>query len=140
MKQLFATVAAMTLISGCFGAPPNEKILTNSCAELFVGDERIAAQIAGDAGTGLDDFCGCFAAKTVAESRNVDLYKDIFSAMLEIRSGQSLSVEETAEALEVKLSTGAVEGIAETELYDLGEDFRKLAQKMSDAGGVCPAP
>ncbi|MEO0607568.1 MAG: hypothetical protein AAFY82_05005 [Pseudomonadota bacterium] len=138
MKHLIAAVAAITVMTACNGAPPNQKVLTDLCSDLFVGDTRTAGMITGEAGTDLATFCSCFAAQTVAEADKIDVHKDILLTMVEIRSAGNLTVEDTADALEAKFDSGDIDGISEQDFDDLGDYFQDLSIEMKAAGGTCP--
>lgn len=138
MKHLIAAAAAISIMTACYGAPPNEKILTDFCGDLFDGDGRTAEMITSEAGTDLATFCSCFGAQTVAEEDKIDLYKDILLNMVQVRSAGNLSVEETADQIEDQLESGELEGFSEQDFDDLGDEFQDLASEMKSAGGTCP--
>lgn len=137
MTYRMTSLAAIAVLTACNGAPPNEQLLTESCVALFEGDARTAGMIAGEAGTDLATFCGCFATQTVAEETNVDLYKDILNTMVEIRSAGNLNVEDTADQLETKLEAGEIDSFTEAQFDNLGDVFQDLSTDMMGAGGTC---
>ena len=67
MIRTIATLLAAGALAGCWGAPPNEKILNGLCVDLLSGDERIVEDIAGRAQTDVAGFCSCYAATIVAD-------------------------------------------------------------------------
>ncbi len=138
MKYIVATFAAASVMSACNGAPPNEKILTQLCTDVFEGDARTAGMIAGDTGTTLETFCGCFATKTVAEESEIDLYKEILNTMVEIRKENSFDVERTADRVEVLIESGEIDGFTSAQFDALGDAFQDLSLDMGRAGGTCP--
>ena len=139
MKHILAPLAAVTVLVGCFGAPPNEKILTDLCVDLFEGDARSLTMIAGDTGSDLPTFCGCFATRTVAEATKIELRKEILETMTTIRGTNSLDVEDTADRIEAQLESGEITSFTENDFDDLGDHFRDLSIDMSDTNGACPA-
>ena len=139
MKHIFAPVVAATFLAGCFGAPPNEKILSDLCVDLFEGDSRSLTMIAGETGSDLPTFCSCFAKRTVAEATKVDLRKEILVTMTAIRAADNLDVEDTADRIEAQLDSGEITSFTENDFDDLGDYFQDLSMDMSDTSGVCPA-
>ena len=139
MKYLLAPIAAATILSGCFGAPPNEKILTDLCVELFEGDPRSLTMISGDTGSDLPTFCGCFASQTVAEESNIDMRKEILVKMTAVREANGFDVEATAEQIQEQVRSGEIDSFTESDFDDLGDYFRDLSTDMSDTSGICPA-
>ena len=139
MKHLLAPIAAATVLAGCFGAPPNEKILTDLCVDLFEGDARGLTMISGDTGSDLPTFCACFATSTVAEATKIDLRKEILETMTTIRGADNLNVEDTADRIETQIESGQITSFTENDFDDLGDYFRDLSVDMSDTNGACPA-
>lgn len=45
MKSKMIFGAAMITLGACWGAPPNEKIMTDLCLEIFHGDAAILRDI-----------------------------------------------------------------------------------------------
>lgn len=138
MKKFAAIIATTVTLSACFGAPPNEKILTDFCTDLFAGEEQTATRIAETTGGSLETYCGCFASQTVSEARNIDLYKDILLSMTELRDAEKLTLDETAEEIERRLDAGEIEGFAEDDLGSLDDAFRDLLTDMMGSNGTCP--
>lgn len=139
MKYLFSAAAAAFVLSACDGAPPNEKILTQLCTDLFEGDTRSVTMIMDDTGTDLATFCGCFASQTVAEGTKIDLYKDILIQMTELQSTGDLDVDDTADLIEEKLESGEIDTFNENDFESLGDYFQDLSIGMGGTDGACPA-
>ncbi len=138
MKKFAAIIAATVTLSACFGAPPNEKILTDFCTDLFAGEEQTATRIAQTTGGSLETYCGCFASQTIAEGKDIDLYKDVLLAMNELRTGENLTLDDTAEEVERRLASGELEGFTAQDLGRLDDTFRDLLTDMMDSNGTCP--
>ena len=138
MKYIIATLAAASVLSACNGAPPNEKLLTQLCTQVFEGDARTAGMIAGDAGTDLDAFCGCFASQTVSGESKIDLHKEILQTMVTIRTDNNFDVERTADQVEDQIESGDITGFTSEQFDDLGDVFQDLSIDMNQAGGSCP--
>ena len=81
MKNVYLIALAAIVLGACWGAPPNEKILTLQCFDLFAGDARTVGMVANDARTDLDTFCACYGAKVAGTPELIDLHKDILVAM-----------------------------------------------------------
>lgn len=138
MKHLFVATAAISLLSSCGGAPPNEKILTDSCTELFSGDARSESMITEDAGTDVASFCACYAVQTVADTETTALHKDILTEMVSIKTAGGLNVEDTADRIEDGIESGAIDTFSEAQFDALGDEFQALSRAMYDNGGSCP--
>ncbi|MCR9194840.1 MAG: hypothetical protein NXH88_08920 [Hyphomonas sp.] len=138
MKHLFVATAAISLLSACGGAPPNEKILTDSCTELFSGDARSESMITEDAGTDVASFCACYAVQTVADTETTALHKDILTEMVSIKTAGGLNVEDTADRIEDGIESGAIDTFSEAQFDALGDEFQALSRAMYDNGGSCP--
>ncbi len=139
MKHIWIAAATISMLAACNGAPPNEKILTELCTDLFTGDARAESMIRSDAGTDLASYCACYAVQTVADGPTTDLHKEILVAMTDIKKTDSLDVEEAANRIESGLDSGALDGFNEEQFEALGEYFEDLAGEMYEAGGTCPA-
>lgn len=139
MKYLFSVAAAAIALSACNGAPPNEEILTQSCTNLFQNDSRAMELITEGAETDLATYCGCYAAKTVADGTRIDQHKEILAMMVEIRSADGLSVQKAADRMEERFDSGEITSVSKQDFEDLGEYFDGLSDDMRDAGGTCPA-
>lgn len=138
MKQLIAATAAISVLTGCWGAPPNEKILTDFCTDLFSGDARSERMISGDAGTDIAGFCGCYASQTVSDTETTALHKDILSEMVSIKTADGLNVEDTADRIEAGIESGAIDTFTETQFEAMGDEFQELSEAMYENGGSCP--
>lgn len=139
MKHLMAAAAAITVMTACNGAPPNEKILTELCSDLLTGDARAEGMVREDAGTDVADFCACYAAQTVAAAEKIDLDKEILVTMTNLRSADNLNVEGAADRIESGIESGDIEGFTERQFEDLGDRFQRLSRNMYDNGGSCPS-
>lgn len=140
MRHLIAATAAISMLTACGGAPPNEKILTDLCTDLFSGDARTEGMITSDAGTDLAGFCGCYAVQTVADPEATDLQKAILSEMTQIKNTDNLTVEQAADRIEDGLDSGAIDTFTEAQFDALGDSFQALSRDMYDNGGSCPTP
>ncbi len=138
MRHLIAAAAAISVITACGGAPPNEKILTDFCTDLFSGDSRSESMITGDAGTDVASFCACYATQTVADTETTALHKDILSEMVSIRTADDLNVEDTADRIEAGIESGTIDTFTEAQFDALGDEFQALSRAMYDNGGSCP--
>ena len=139
MKYQTVTAAVAVMLTACNGAPPNEKILGDLCTELFSGDARSEAMISGDAGTDVAEFCACYAAQTVSDPEATDLHKDILNQMTQIKTADSLNVEQTADRIEDSIESGAIDSFTEAQFEALGDEFQDLSRAIYDNGGSCPA-
>ena len=138
MKHLIAATAAISVLTACGGAPPNEKILTDLCTDLFTGDARLEGMISQDGGTDVAGFCGCFAAQSVANAETIDLHKSILVEMTEIKKAGSLDVEDTADRVIEGIQSGAIDSFDEAQFDALGDSFQDLSTAMYDSDGSCP--
>ncbi|MEO1552660.1 MAG: hypothetical protein AAFR82_01905 [Pseudomonadota bacterium] len=137
MKNLFPIAAAALILGACWGAPPNEKILTQQCFDLFDGDARTEGMVENDAKSDLAGFCACYGAKVVSTPELIDLHKDILVAMNEAK-GDGTNVEAAAEQVEEMTQDGRIDTFTEDDLDALGDYFQDLTVDMSGADGVCP--
>ena len=133
---IIATIAALT---ACFGAPPNEKILTDLCTDLMTGDRRVSEDIAGEAGTDVAGFCGCYAQTIVADPVKTALHKDAISAMVEARKDSDRGVEDAAKFVQEQIKSGEIDTFTEEQLDSTGDDYQNISDIMSANGGSCPA-
>ena len=139
MIRQIAILAAAGALTACWGAPPNDKILTQQCVDLFEGDPRSEGMISGNGQTDVASFCACYATQALSNGAVVDLHKEILVTMNEIKSADGLDVEDTADRIEDGLESGDITSFTEIEFEGLGDYFQALAANMSDAGGSCPA-
>lgn len=137
MKNLFPIAAAVITLGACWGAPPNEKILSQQCFDLFDGDARTEGMVENDAKSDLAGFCACYGAKVVNTPELIDLHKDILVAMNEAK-GDGTDVEAAAEQVEEMTQDGRIDTFTEDDLDALGDYFRDLTLDMSGADGTCP--
>ncbi|MEL7055246.1 MAG: hypothetical protein AAGL09_02835 [Pseudomonadota bacterium] len=137
MKNVYLIASAAIVLGACWGAPPNEKILTQQCFDLFDGDARTVGMVANDARTDLDSFCSCYGAKVVGTPELIDLHKDILVAMNEAKAEEN-NVEAAAEQVEAMTQDGRIDTFDEDDLDALGNYFRDLTLDMSGADGSCP--
>ncbi|MEO1189153.1 MAG: hypothetical protein AAFW60_08770, partial [Pseudomonadota bacterium] len=138
MKHCYLFASAALVLGACWGAPPNEKILSQQCFDLFDGDARTEGMVANDARTDLAGFCACYGAKVVATPELIDLHKDILVSMNEAK-GEGNNVEAAAEQIEAMTQDGRIDTFTEDDLDALGDYFRDLTVDMSGADGSCPA-
>ncbi|MEM6555228.1 MAG: hypothetical protein AAF642_05095 [Pseudomonadota bacterium] len=137
MKNLYLIASAAIVLAACWGAPPNEKILTQQCFDLFDGDARTEGMVRSDARSDLDTFCACYGAKVAGTPELIDLHKDILVAMNEAK-GDGNNVEAAAEQVEAMTQDGRIDTFDENDLDALGDYFRDLTLDMSGADGSCP--
>jgi hypothetical protein len=139
MIRTIATLLAAGALAGCWGAPPNEKILNGLCVDLLTGDERIVEDIAGRAQTDVAGFCSCYAATIVADDAKTALHKDAISAMAEARKDGDRGVEDAARHVQDLIEAGEIDTFTEAQLDSTGDDFQRISNDMGSAGGSCPA-
>lgn len=139
MKYVITSVAAVSVLSACFGAPPNEKILDGFCVELFEDDARTAGIIAQEAKSDLAEFCSCYAQTAIKDTATLALHKDILVEMTTVKGDNALSVEQTADLIEDRIEAGEIDTFTASDFEDLGDYFQDLSQDMGEAGGTCPA-
>ena len=137
IKQIGIVVVAGAL-TACWGAPPNEKLLTGLCVDLISNDARILQDIAGEAGTDLDGFCGCYAKTMIADPVKTALHKDVIGAMVEARKDGDRGVEDAAQYVEGLIESGEIDTFTEQQLDSTGDDFQRISDDMRAEGGVCP--
>ncbi|MEL7108027.1 MAG: hypothetical protein AAGJ68_03535 [Pseudomonadota bacterium] len=138
MKRLFATIASVAVLGACWGAPPNESILSAQCEALFEGDARTMSRITNQAETTLTGFCDCFAAQAMKSPDLVDTYKDVLIAMNEAKEDGG-DVEAAAERIEEMTRDRSITTFSEDDLEGLGDFFQDLSVDLATAGGTCPA-
>ncbi len=139
MKYAGATLGAMLVLGGCWGAPPNEKILTQQCTTLF-SDPSMVDEIARELeGTTTEAFCACYASKVVTQD-NVDVHKDVLNAVNVTLEETGLGVEPAVEKIIADMKAGSgFDTFSEAELMSVGQYLDDLSDNMADAGGTCPA-
>ncbi len=138
MKHTALAMAATILLTACFGAPPNEKILATGCQDIFRGDARIIQTIVTDAGTNLEDYCSCYAKTIVAGETKIDLHKDVVQALVLARNDGALGAEAAASIVEEQVESGEIDLFTEDQLDQTGEDFQQVSEEIGDNGGACP--
>lgn len=139
MIRQVAIMAAAGALAACWGAPPNEKILTDLCTDLFEGEARTTRIILENSGTDLAGYCGCFAAQTVAGESQIDKRKEILVALLNARQDGDSDIEDAADRIEEMIDSGEIEGFTSAEFDALGDYFQDLTMDMGDAEGTCPS-
>lgn len=139
MKTLFAIAVSTVILSACNGAPPNEKILTGLCQDIFAGDDQIVRMLASDASTDLDGFCACYGATIAADAVKLPLHKDVVLAIAEARKSAGGGAEDAAEKVEEMIQSGEIDTFTEDQLDSTGDDFQRISEAMHENGGVCPA-
>ena len=138
MKRLFATMALAGVLSACWGAPPNESILSAQCETLFEGDAQTMGRITNQAETTLTGFCDCFVSQAMSSPEKVDTFKDVLIAMNEAKE-QGGNVEAAAERVEEMTRDGRITHFTEDDLEALGDFFQELSGDLGTASGTCPA-
>ena len=140
MKIKMICGVAMIALGACWGAPPNEKILTDLCLDVFNGDAAILRDISDRAETDLEGFCACYGTRIAADTTKVDLHKSVSLAIADARAGTNLDTEGGAEAVEAQIQTGEIDTFTEEELMDVGDDYQRVMRDMRRNDGVCSAP
>lgn len=138
MKRLFTTIVSVAVLGGCWGAPPNESILSAQCEALFEGDARTMGRITNQAETTLTGFCDCFASEAIKSPEIVDTYKAVLIAMNDAKQ-EGGDVEAAAERIEEMTREGSITDFTEDDLEGLGDFFQDLSVDLATAGGTCPA-
>ncbi len=139
MKTLFAIAVSTMALSACNGAPPNEKILTGLCQDIFAGDDQIVRMLASDASTDLDGFCACYGTSIAADAVKLPLHKDVVMAIAVARKSDGGGAEDAAEKVEEMIQAGEIDTFTEAQLDETGEDFQRISEAMQANGGACPA-
>lgn len=139
MMKIWMIAGSAMLLGACWGAPPNEKLLTGLCQDIFVGDTDVINQLTRDTGADLDEFCACYAATIVSQPTKIPLHKDVSSAISEARRGTSLDAEGAAERVEEMIQSGEIDTFTEDQLSEVGDDYQDVGSSMEDNGGTCPA-
>ena len=137
-NYMIAAISAMAL-TACSGAPPDEKILTDLCQDVFSGDPDILAEIASESGASLDSFCVCYGETLAVDTAKIDVNKTVSLAIIEAREGTTLGAEDAAERVEEKIRSGEIDAITEDQLMQVGSDYQSIMRDMSRNEGTCPA-
>jgi hypothetical protein len=140
MKKIMISVAAIAAVGACWGAPPNEKILTQLCQDVFAGDAAIMRDINERAETDLDGYCACYGATFAADTAKVDLHKTVSLEIANAREGTNLDTEGGAEAVEALIRSGEIDTFSEDQLMQVGDEYQRLMYDMRRNDGVCPTP
>jgi len=139
MKTIMACLAGTLLLVGCKGAPPNEKILSEGCQQLFSGDAEIISSIVEDTNADLETFCGCYAQTIVQDPVKTDLHKDALVAINTARAANNIGVEAAVQVVEAQIVSGANDLFSAEELDGTGDDFQAVGESMAGTG-QCPDP
>lgn len=140
MKNKMICGVALAALGACWGAPPNERILTQLCQDVFAGDAAIARDINERAGTDLDGFCVCYGATIAVDTAKLDVHKDVSLAIANARAGTDRDTEDGAEAVEDMIRSGEIDRFTEEQLMQVGDDYQDVMYGMSRNNGVCPTP
>lgn len=138
MIRTLSVIAAASTLTACWGAPPDEEILSGLCVDLITGDERIIQDIAGESGTDLAGFCACYAKTIVADPDKTALHKDAIGAMVEARKDSNRGVEDAAEYVGSLIEAGEIDTFTERQLDSTGRDYQNVSEDMAAEGGICP--
>lgn len=138
MIKKIGVIVSAAVVTACWGAPPDEKILAGLCTDLITGDTRILEDIAGESGTDLDGFCACYAKTIVADPEKTALHKDAISAMVEARKDGDRGVEDAAEYVSSQIEAGEIDTFTAQQLDSTGRDYQDISEEMAAEGGVCP--
>ena len=136
-NYMIAAISGMAL-TACWGAPPNDKILTDLCQDVFTGDPQILGEIADESGADLSSFCSCYGETLAADTSKIDVHKAVSSAIIEARDGTTLGAEDAAERVEERIRSGEIDGFTEDQLMQVGSDYQSIMRDMSRNEGVCP--
>ena len=139
MKNYIIAAVSGLALSACWGAPPNEKILTDLCQDVFSGDPDILREISDESGANLDSFCACYGQTLAAETSKIDVHKDVSMAIIESRDGTTFGAEDAAERVEERIRSGEIDTFTEDQLMEVGSDYQSVMRDMSRNDGVCPA-
>lgn len=137
-QHIVALSAALVLVGGCWGAPPNAKILTQQCETLF-SEPDLARQAASNLnGVSIEDFCGCYGQTASAEEGAlVDLHKEVLLLLNNTVETEGITVEDAAKMIEAKVESGEVTSFTERELDDVGDYLQDVAERIANNNGVC---
>jgi len=138
MRTPFAITLSAVLLGGCFGAPPNEKLLAGLCQDIFVGDTEVIGMLAGEAGTDIDTYCNCYAASIVSDLAKTSVHKDVLNEIAVAREGTMRGAEDAAGHVEELIKSGEIDTFTEDQLDAIGEDFQRISEAMNENGGACP--
>ena len=139
MLRFIMSIVGAAALTACWGAPPNEKILSQLCTDVFAGDAEIAAMLTAESGADLDSFCSCYAATIIAQPEKIDLHKEAVLAIAQVRENSDLGAEDAAQKVGSMIETGEIDGFSEAQLDETGQDFQRVMGSMLDNNGVCPA-
>lgn len=139
MRNLLGLIVSASVLGGCWGAPPDEKLLTGLCQDIFVGDEEIVTMLARESGADLETFCTCYAATIVTDPAQTSVHKDVINAIAVAREETSGGAETAAERVEEMIQSGEIDTFTEDQLEETGEAFQRISEGMKDNGGACPA-
>lgn len=140
MKKLIAGIVLPVMLAGCWGAPPNEKLLDQACTDLFLGDPEMTRNLLSESAViTVDGFCDCFAAQSIAAPTTIDLHKDVLNAINTTRAETGLGVEDAVKHIEDAKDDPAVfDTFTNQQLDDVGDFFQDVAESMGETG-TCPA-
>lgn len=139
MKKTMICGVVIAALGACWGAPPNETILTQLCQDVFANDPAILRDINERAETDLDGYCACYGATLAADETRVDLHKDVSLAIANARAGTDLDTEGGAEAVEELIRSGEIDSFTEEQLMQVGDEYQRVMRDMRRNDGVCPA-
>ena len=139
MKTAYASLATALFLTGCWGAPPNEKLLTQACSTLFEGDPELVMEFTGEnASITLDSFCSCYGASFANAPERTGLHKDILNALNVARKETGGDVDRAARKVADAISAGTIDTFTGAQLNDVGEYFEEVGESMNP-NGQCPA-
>lgn len=138
MKSIFAIAACIFVLGACWGAPPNEKILSQQCQTLFEGDESTLRRISNQAQSNLIQFCDCYAATAMTVPERIAIQKDVFIEM-NVAKADAGTVEAAAEQVLRLIEDGDITSFTEDDLDSMSGFLSDVTEDMSIAGGNCTA-
>ena len=130
----------VTTLTGCAVAPDNQTVLTETCTQLFEGDDQITKVIVEEANTDVPTFCTCYAKTIAADEANATLHKDALGAINAKRAAAGLGVEDAVDSLNDDIDAGTLTLFTRAELDGTGDDVQDIAAMMAENGGTCSPP
>jgi hypothetical protein len=134
MRHKLIAIAATIAMTACNGAPPNEKILTGLCTDLFDGDAQLIKVLVSDINLTVPEFCGCYAKTILADSEKTALHKDAVGAIVEVRKAEGLGAEQAASKVEDMIKNGEIDTFNAEQLDSTGDDFQDIGEAFEDTG------
>ena len=139
MKTAYASITAALFLTGCWGAPPNEKLLTQACSTLLENDTELVMEFAGEnASVTLDSFCSCYGASFANAPELTGVHKDVLNALNVARVETGGDVDRAARNVNDAISAGTIDTFTAAQLAEVGDYFEGVGESMAP-DGKCPA-